>query len=194
MGDQEDATLYSECLTIAVEICSNTNDGLKTRSIKNFPKTKEINQFGVLIKRGLMKKRTGFGSQILNKLRKNSFYTVNSHLFLFKKCLIVCYEETIAELNKDVSFSYNDIFWITKMNIRADKATEFILTDPDRALKMVFDAFTQENLRSWVATISQEINRAVTSERRNRKLNKVYGISYSYLHSIRALYQSLHVK
>ena len=96
----------------------------------------------------LMKKRTGFGSQILNKLRKNSFYTVNSHLFLFKKCLIVCYEETIAELNKDVSFSYNDIFWITKMNIRADKATEFILTDPDRALKMVFDAFTQEELGS----------------------------------------------
>ena len=159
------------------EVCLNTNDRLATGSIKNFPKTEEINELGVLIKRGnilLKKKRSGFGSHILNKIRKNSTFCVGSHLFLFKKCVIVCYH---TEIEKDWGieddFLYIETFWIERMKVKESGGTEFHLTDSKSGLKICFDALSSEDRCIWVAAIKQEILRVTTRNRKNKRFDQV---------------------
>ena len=181
IGEEDNAILYDECYNISKEICQNANDVMATGNIRNFPDSHtSINELGVLIKRGcvhcrLPRKVATFGSSIFNMILKNNTRNASCHLFLFKKCLIVCsYKKTGKEFELQNKYSYVATFWINRMKIQENRNNQFILCDNETGLNMSFESISLvEDINEWGSIISREIERNHCRIRRERKLCKL---------------------
>ena len=176
IGEKNNAILYEECNTISKEICRNANDVVATGSIQNFPHSHpQIDELGVLIKRGLVQRKVAaFGSPIFN--RKNYTRNSSSHLFFFKKCLLVCsHKKTGKEFEGKEKNIYVATFWVNRMKIQEVKGNGFILVDSENGPNMSFEAISMEEKSEWVFMISKEIERNHTHIRRDKKFSKLMG-------------------
>eukprot|EP00092_Neocalanus_flemingeri_P019557 GFUD01021189.1.p1 GENE.GFUD01021189.1~~GFUD01021189.1.p1 ORF type:complete len:381 (-),score=106.66 GFUD01021189.1:113-1255(-) len=164
-GQEEEAEKFRECSKIVGEINLHANNMMAAGRIDKF--YGGITKQGELIHRGpvfckLPSKRSLFSrSKLAAKLEA-------AHIFLFQKCVIVCYSsERITEMGPTDEYLFWHQFLINKMQVRdiagGSKENEFELHDMNKesttpGLSLTITTTTMEEKRDWVKKINNEIH------------------------------------
>jgi len=178
LGEENNAANFQECWEISKEICLNANDFVATGSIMNFPDSQKIDELGVLIRRGnvqcrVQKKVTTFGSSIFSIILKNNVQNVPSHIFLFKKCVMICSRKKNGKHDLEDTFCYSATLLMNKMKVEDHIDNIFTLCDTENELKMHIEAISAEDKEDWMTVINKEISRITIRNRKERKFLKV---------------------